>query len=63
MDRELENYNVQAVGTTLMFSAMIIFGFVFWKIFTNDNIHLLSAPEEARTEIQTPDREVVTRFP
>lgn len=63
MDREIENYNVQAIGTTILFSMMIIFGFVFWKIFAGENIHLLPAAEEARAQSEFLGGEAVSRFP
>ena len=63
MDTKLENHNIQAIGTTIMFSAMIIFGFVFWKIFAGENSHLIETKDGARVEIQVQGKGTVTRFP
>lgn len=63
MDTKLENHNIQAIGATIMFSAVIIFGFVFWKIFASENNHLIETKDGARVEIPMQGGEAVTRFP
>lgn len=60
---QLQNHSVQAVGTTLMFFALIIFGFVFWKIFGSGGTHLIETQDGARAEYGLLGGEAVSRLP